>query len=127
MHVAVRSRWNGAGRLAVAAIAFLISGSAAAASPEADAPAPSVVATPPGPADPAENAKAECVANHEEAQVARRERRLLATRAALRTCSGAACPSAIRADCVDWLDQVAAQHSVGRRHRARPRAPTSWP
>jgi hypothetical protein len=38
--------------------------------------------------------------------VARRERRLLASRAALRICSGAACPSAIRADCVDWLDQV---------------------
>jgi hypothetical protein len=110
MHVALASRWTRASRPAVAAIALLISGAAAAASPETDAPSPTVVATPPAPADAAEGAKAECVANHEEAQVARRERRLLATRAALRTCSGAACPSAIRADCVDWLDQVA--HSI---------------
>ena len=35
---------------------------------------------------------------------------MLASRAALRICSGAACPSAIRADCVDWLDQVS--HSL---------------
>jgi hypothetical protein len=32
------------------------------------------------------------------------------SRASLRICSGAACPSAIRADCVDWLDQVS--HSL---------------
>ena len=32
------------------------------------------------------------------------------SRAALRICSGASCPAAIRADCVDWLDQVA--HSL---------------
>ena len=60
---------------------------------------------------PSESAdKAECLSRYEEAQVARRERRLLASRAALRICSGAACPSAIRADCVDWLDQVS--HSL---------------
>ena len=54
--------------------------------------------------------KADCLTRHEEAQVARRERRLLDTRTALRICSGASCPAAIRADCVDWLDQVA--HSL---------------
>ena len=47
---------------------------------------------------------------YEEAQVARRERRLLDSRAALRICSRASCPAAVRADCVDWLDQVA--HSL---------------
>jgi hypothetical protein len=86
---------------------------ASAAEPEA-APAagdpagsaPSVTATP-GDAD---VSKADCLSRYEEAQVARRERRLLASRAALRICSGASCPSAIRADCVDWLDQVS--HSL---------------
>ena len=66
---------------------------------------------PPARRDGAEIAdKAECLSRYEEAQVARRERRLLASRAALRICSGAACPAAIRADCVDWLDQVS--HSL---------------
>ena len=68
--------------------------------------APSTPATPTVPSESAD--KAECLSRYEEAQVARRERRLLASRAALRICSGAACPSAIRADCVDWLDQVVA-------------------
>src|SRR5262249_19626998 len=51
-----------------------------------------------------------CLAKYEAAQLARRERRLLDSRAALRSCSAAACPAAVRADCVDWLDQVA--HSL---------------
>src|SRR5689334_2810208 len=78
---------------------------AATAEPEAAPPAPE-----PGPAPPPEGAdaaKAECLANYQEAQLARRERRLLDSRAALRICSGAVCPAAVRADCVDWLDQVA--------------------
>jgi hypothetical protein len=62
------------------------------------------------PAETVEGSKAECLSRYEAAQVARRERRLLDSRAALRICSGAACPAAIRADCVDWLDQVA--HSI---------------
>ena len=65
---------------------------------------------PPPAADSADVSKAECLSRYEEAQVARRERRLLDSRAALRICSRAACPAAIRADCVDWLDQVA--HSL---------------
>jgi hypothetical protein len=79
------------------------------AAPAAD-PAPAPVPAPAAPAEDAEVSKAECLAQYEEAQVARRERRLLASRAALRVCSGASCPSAVRADCVDWLDQVS--HSL---------------
>jgi hypothetical protein len=71
---------------------------------------PAPAATPAPPTEDAEISKAECLARYEEAQVARRERRLLASRAALRVCSGASCPSAVRADCVDWLDQVS--HSL---------------
>jgi len=78
--------------------------------PAASDPAP-MPPVAPAPAVPSESGeKAECLSNYEEAQVARRERRLLASRAALRACSAAACPAAIRADCVDWLDQVS--HSL---------------
>ncbi|HXI29292.1 MAG TPA: hypothetical protein VNG89_12730, partial [Vicinamibacterales bacterium] len=76
--------------------------SSAAAANESATPAPT--------ADGADTAKTECLSRYEEAQVARRARRLLDSRAALRACSGVACPSAIRADCVDWLDQVS--HSI---------------
>jgi hypothetical protein len=55
----------------------------------------------------AEAAKRECLARHEEAQIARRDRRMIDARADLRLCSAAACPGAIRADCLEWLDQVA--------------------
>jgi hypothetical protein len=58
------------------------------------------------PEPPAAVSKSECFTRHEEAQVRRREGRLLDARAGLRVCSGASCPAAIRADCVDWLDQV---------------------
>ena len=53
-----------------------------------------------------EVSKVECVEHHQDAQVARREGRLLDARAALLLCSRASCPGAIRADCVDWLEQV---------------------
>jgi hypothetical protein len=95
--------------LVAAAISCAAAGIASAAEPDL---APGAAADPdPTPAaDGADVAKTECLARYEEAQVARRERRLLASRAALRICSGAACPAAVRADCVDWLDQVA--HSL---------------
>jgi hypothetical protein len=94
------------GAVAVAPVAG-IAAEPDAASRGADAAAPSPAPTPPSsPAEGPEAAKAACHANYEEAQVARRQRRLLDARTALRVCSGAACPSAIRADCVDWLDQV---------------------
>jgi len=86
-------------------------GALAAGAEAAPPPAPGDPTPPAAPsAEGADGAKAECLAKYEEAQVARRERRLLASRAALRICSGVACPSAIRADCVDWLDQVS--HSL---------------
>jgi hypothetical protein len=55
---------------------------------------------------PALEPKNECFARHEDAQVARRQRRLLEARTALRQCSGASCLGAIRADCIDWLAEV---------------------
>jgi hypothetical protein len=53
-----------------------------------------------------ETTKLDCITHHEEAQIARQQRRLRDARAALRLCSHVACPRLIRADCVDWLDQV---------------------
>ena len=90
--------------LAVAIICAPARAGALAADAEATPPAAGEP-TPP-PAEAADVSKAACLSNYEEAQLARRERRLLASRAALRICSGVACPSAVRADCVDWLDQV---------------------
>jgi hypothetical protein len=53
-----------------------------------------------------DRAKVACVQRHEEAQVLRRQGKLLAARSALLACSQAACLDAVRADCVDWLDEV---------------------
>jgi hypothetical protein len=52
------------------------------------------------------DSKIECLKHYEEAQLARREGRLLEARAELLLCSLASCPGAIRADCVDWIEQV---------------------
>jgi hypothetical protein len=54
----------------------------------------------------AEVSKLECLQRHEDAQLARKQGQLLAARSALLACSRAACPDAIRADCVDWLEDV---------------------
>ena len=99
-----------AGSLLAAALSFSLAAPAPLVAHAADTlPAPAEA--PPSPsAGAADTAKGECFANYEAAQVARRERRLIDSRAALRVCSGAACPAAVRADCVDWLDQVA--HSL---------------
>jgi hypothetical protein len=114
VHVDAPRRWSQERRAVAGALAgalcWIGAGRAGAAAEPAPAPALGEPAPAPPSADPADVAKAECLSHHEAAQVARRERRLLDTRAALRICSGAACPAAIRADCVDWLDQVA--HSV---------------
>jgi hypothetical protein len=86
------------------------SGSAAAVAledvPEAESPVGET--SRPAAAAPAapEVSRVECFTRHEEAQVARRQGRLLDARSGLRICSRASCPSAIRGDCVDWLDQV---------------------
>lgn len=73
----------------------------------ADAMAPPVAAEPQA-SEPAtaEAPKIQCFTKHEEAQISRRGGHLLEARDAARTCSRATCPSAIRADCVEWLDQI---------------------
>jgi hypothetical protein len=53
-----------------------------------------------------ELSKTECLARHEYAQVARRQRRLLDARGELLLCSRASCPGPIRGDCIDWLGEV---------------------
>jgi len=107
MHVSGR---RPSARVLLAVAIFCAPARAGALAAEAEAPPPPAAGEPaPPPAPPPEAAdasKAACLSNYEEAQLARRERRLLASRAALRICSGVACPSAVRADCVDWLDQV---------------------
>jgi len=113
MHViGRRSRGRGLFVVSLAvsvAVSSLRGGDAGAAEPETGPAAPDAPAPAPG-GDPADVSKTECLSRYEEAQVARRERRLLDSRAALRICSRESCPAAIRADCVDWLDQVS--HSL---------------
>lgn len=106
MHVIGPHRW------VVVAIVTLCARAAAAAAAGAEAVPPPVQTAPAETPAASEGdvSKADCLSRHEEAQVARRERRLLDTRTALRICSGVSCPAAIRADCVDWLEQVA--HSL---------------
>jgi len=109
MHVSGRRAH--AARLLAALLSFAVPAAPAAArAADAEvAPAPVEAAELPA-AEPTDAPKTECFAKYEAAQVARRERRLLDSRAALRVCSGAACPAAVRADCVDWREQVA--HSL---------------
>jgi hypothetical protein len=52
------------------------------------------------------DAKKQCFAQHEEAQVLRQGSKLREARAALLTCARDVCPSVVRGDCVDWLEQV---------------------
>lgn len=54
----------------------------------------------------AEISRPQCFTLHEASQLARRDGHLLQARTTLRACSQSACPAAIRADCVDWLDQI---------------------
>ena len=54
----------------------------------------------------AEPTRAQCLANHEQAQDARLAGQLLPARAALRQCSAAACPPLVSRDCVLWLTEV---------------------
>ena len=75
---------------------------AAAVPPAATAPAAEAAPVPPG----EEVSKTECLARHEYAQVARRQRRLLDARTELLLCSRASCPGPIRGDCIEWLGEV---------------------
>ena len=58
---------------------------------------------------PSEPSRAQCLADHEQAQDARLAGQLLSARAALRKCSAAACPSLVSRDCVQWLSDVEQQ------------------
>jgi hypothetical protein len=82
--------------------AVLVASALACAPPLASAADPE----PAGHENEAENTKLQCLVQHEEAQVARAHRRLLEARTALRLCSRAVCPGALRSDCIEWLDQV---------------------
>ena len=110
MHVIGRPAWGSV--LFIAAVSVALSGLPGATAGAAEADAVPAAPDAPGPTVEVEIevSKAECLSRYEEAQVARRERRLLDSRAALRICSRVSCPAAIRADCVDWLEQVA--HSL---------------
>jgi hypothetical protein len=61
------------------------------------------------PAATSEPTRAQCLANHEQAQDARLAGQLLTARAALRQCSAAACPALVSRDCVLWLTEVEQQ------------------
>lgn len=58
---------------------------------------------PAGAQEPASQAPALCLQQHEKAQLDLRQKHIRAAREALRGCSKAICPSAIRADCSEWL------------------------
>jgi hypothetical protein len=53
-----------------------------------------------------DDAKRECVVQHEQSQVLRNSGRLLETLSALRVCSQQSCPTAVREDCVQWFEEV---------------------
>lgn len=58
---------------------------------------------PAGAQEPASQAPALCLQQHEKAQLDLRQKQIRAAREALRGCSQASCPAAIRADCSEWL------------------------
>jgi hypothetical protein len=53
-----------------------------------------------------DDAKRQCVASYEQAQLYRKDKKLHDAREELRLCARAACPTLIRKDCVPWLDEV---------------------
>jgi hypothetical protein len=61
------------------------------------------------PAALSEPSRAQCLADHEQAQDARLAGQLLSARTALRKCSAAGCPSLVSRDCVQWLSDVEQQ------------------
>jgi hypothetical protein len=60
---------------------------------------------PPQPVEPQE--KAQCLSAHEEAQAARIARHFGEARTQLRACAREECPGLVRADCVNWLGELA--------------------
>jgi hypothetical protein len=110
VHVSALRRRRRARAVATVLVAGTLTGVASARAAGPDAGTAAREEGLPAAGESSEPSKAECLSHYEGAQVARRERRLLDARASLRVCSGASCPAAVRADCVDWLDQLA--HSI---------------
>jgi hypothetical protein len=94
---------RGPGRAVVAVLAVSAIFAAAGRDAWADEGAPPEA---PAAAPAEEVSKTECLARHEYAQVARRQRRLLDARTELLLCSRASCPGPIRGDCIEWLSDV---------------------
>jgi len=61
-------------------------------------------AAPPDSATP--DTRQACLANHEQAQVKRIEKKLVAARNAARACAVTACPAAVRSDCTEWVAEL---------------------
>ena len=57
---------------------------------------------------PAQTAARACIDAHADAQLLRRDQRLIESHDKLVGCAVAACPQIIRRDCVEWLEQVKA-------------------
>ena len=55
---------------------------------------------------PPPDARQACLGNHEQAQVLRIEKKLVAARNAARECAVTACPAAIRSDCTEWVAEI---------------------
>lgn len=60
------------------------------------------------PGSAAADEKAACVEAYSQAQRLRRDEKLIDAKRELMTCSRTVCPSAIKSDCVPWLEQVEA-------------------
>src|SRR6185503_13420460 len=63
------------------------------------------VAAPPA-ETPAPESREACLSNHEQAQVLRIDKKLVAARNAARACAVTACPAAVRADCTEWVGEL---------------------
>jgi hypothetical protein len=75
---------------------------AAPTSSSAPAPSPAPIPTPPSEHETREG----CLANHEQSQLRRIEKRLIGARSAARACAITACPAAIRSDCSEWVAEL---------------------
>jgi hypothetical protein len=70
----------------------------------AQAPAEPVATEPAAPS--ANDVRETCLANHEQAQVRRIEKKLVDARTAARSCAVTACPAAVRSDCSEWVAEL---------------------
>ena len=100
MRASIGGRHAGTGLVAVALTALSVhAGTASAQTP------PETAASEP-PAPSAHDLREACLANHEQAQLRRIEKKLVAARSAARTCAVTACPAAVRSDCSEWVAEL---------------------